>query len=235
MSTPNPTSTDWIPLWDLNGGASDFHYRGAYVGGTPYSNGDVVIGSDGIAYLCVADGVTAAPIAWTGIYGPTGPPGPQGPQGPKGDIGATGPGLPTVQNGKWLNGLGGVAVWASLAIGDIPQLPATKTDGLVTADTAWVAITTYVNSWRDYGSGFPGGRFRKLASGLIVLSGLLSGGTSGTIAFTLPVGYRPDLYRHCHGLSNDGIGTVRINANGECQLNFPSGGWFSLDGVCFYP
>lgn len=51
MSTPNPATSPWVPLWDLNGGVN-LNYRGAYVAATQYIDGDIVI-LNGIAYMCV--------------------------------------------------------------------------------------------------------------------------------------------------------------------------------------
>jgi len=55
-----------------------------------YNDGDIVIGSDGIAYMCVVNGTKTPPEPWpgTGISTVVGPPGPQGPPGPPGTSGA---------------------------------------------------------------------------------------------------------------------------------------------------
>lgn len=78
MSTPAPATTNWVPLWNLNG-AVDLRYNGAYVPGNSYADGDIVV-RDGITYLCVRP-TTAAPAVWpmapgTSAYGtslPTSP------------------------------------------------------------------------------------------------------------------------------------------------------------------
>jgi hypothetical protein len=108
--------TTWISA-SGGGGSTDLRYNGAYTAGS-YTDGDIVIGSDGIAYIAVKP-TTTAPVPWTGIAGPTGPPGPQGAQGPTGATGPAGPGIPTVQNNKWLRGSGGAAVWSNIAAADI--------------------------------------------------------------------------------------------------------------------
>jgi len=60
MSTPNPGTTNWVPLWDLNGGI-DLRYLGDWVSGS-YRDGDVTI-YQGTAYVCVRP-TTAAPTPW---------------------------------------------------------------------------------------------------------------------------------------------------------------------------
>lgn len=73
MSTPNPATTPWVPLWNLNG-AAGMNYRGAYAGATQYTDGDIVV-SNGIAYMCVRP-TQNPPALWpmapgTSAYGTT--------------------------------------------------------------------------------------------------------------------------------------------------------------------
>lgn len=70
----------------------DLEYLGNFVAGPLYSDGDVVVGPDNIAYLCVKP-TNDPPVTWpgVGIATITGPPGPAGPQGVPGPTGPTGP------------------------------------------------------------------------------------------------------------------------------------------------
>ena len=96
----------------------------------------------------------------------------------------------------------------------------------------------FQNGWLQY-PGFSTCRFRKLSSGLVVLAGLFNNsdytGKNGTVAFTLPVGYRPDLYRHMGAAATDQFAVARVAADGTVQFNYSAAGWFSLDNVSFYP
>jgi len=60
MSTPAPATTEWVPLWDLNGGVN-LDYKGAWAAGT-YKDGEIVV-HNGIAYLCVRQ-TTKTPTPW---------------------------------------------------------------------------------------------------------------------------------------------------------------------------
>ena len=60
MSVPNPSTTDWVALWDLNGGVK-LDYKGSWAAGS-YVDGDVVV-HQGITYMCVRP-TSAAPVPW---------------------------------------------------------------------------------------------------------------------------------------------------------------------------
>ena len=76
----------------------DLEYLGNFTHGPTYSDGDVVVAADGIAYLCVRP-TNTEPAMWPGVGmatavgppGPVGPIGPQGIQGPPGANGVQGP------------------------------------------------------------------------------------------------------------------------------------------------
>jgi hypothetical protein len=76
-------------------------------------------------------------------------------------------------------------------------------------------------------------RFRKDPLGRVQLDGQLSGGTSGTLAFTLPSGYAPDASGFYDCLLGGGGATyVNINAFGQVIPYFGAvGGW--LSGLCW--
>lgn len=79
----------------LTAGGMDLDYLGAYApvsSARPvYNDGDIVIASDGIAYMCVVDGTVTPPEPWPGIGISTvvGPPGPPGPPGTSAAVDAT--------------------------------------------------------------------------------------------------------------------------------------------------
>ena len=76
-------------------GGGNLDYLGGYIPAT-YNDGDIVVASDGVAYMCVKNGVTTPPEPWPGmgistVVGPPGPPGPAGAQGIQGNPGPMGP------------------------------------------------------------------------------------------------------------------------------------------------
>ena len=102
----------------------------------------------------------------------------------------------------------------------------------VAPDTSWRTLA-YVNSWADYGAPFGPAGYRKLSSGLVVLKGLVQGGTAAGIA-TLPAGYRP---------GHQGLFSMQTSPNVVCRIDIQtdgailnyggSPGWISLNGITF--
>lgn len=77
---------------------------------------------------------------------------------------------------------------------DTPESVPTKAyvDARVPAgDSAWTTATL-INGWVSLYPPTPV-RFRKTSTKLVVIQGHLKSGTSGSVAFVLPAGYRPDV------------------------------------------
>ncbi len=90
------------------------------------------------------------------------------------------------------------------------------------------------NGWTNYGSGYSTAGFTKTSSGLIVLKGLVKGG-SGVI-LNLPVGYRPtDRLIFLTSTNPNAAGRVDIETNGNVSMQVGSNGWFALDNIRFMP
>lgn len=101
---------------------------------------------------------------------------------------------------------------------------------------AWIA-PTLLNSWvnfattYNYATGYFVDNF-----GFVHIEGRLSGGTSGTVAFTLPVGYRPTKdFLVVIATNTNAFGTAFIKATGDVVLYFASGTWCDLGQIIFRP
>jgi hypothetical protein len=104
-----------------------------------------------------------------------------------------------------------------------------------TVDTGWIEVTSFTNSWVNYGAGFPTAAYHKIGD-LVYLKGLLKNGTVSAAAFTLPAGFRPTTTRHFITMMSAGAGGLRVNASGNVIFGDPSGGgngYCSLDGIYF--
>lgn len=100
---------------------------------------------------------------------------------------------------------------------------------------AWIEVTTFLNSWVNYGAGYPTAAYRKIGD-IVYLKGLLKLGTVSVAAFTLPVEYRPSTNRHFITMMTAAAGGLRINTDGSVTFGDPGGGgngYCSLDGIHF--
>lgn len=103
------------------------------------------------------------------------------------------------------------------------------------SSVTFTEVTSFQNSWVNFGSGYATAAYAKDANGFVYLRGLIKSGTNAYTCFNLPVGYRPSATIFCVGNSNASFGNVNITSAGEVQ---PSGTgsatWFSLTGIVFH-
>jgi len=93
----------------------------------------------------------------------------------------------------------------------------------------------FENSWVNFDTDRPA-RFYKDPLGIVHLSGLIKTGSIGTVAFTLPEGYRPDHdsgNAHIATASNSLYGELVINTDGSVKPSVGSNAWFSLFNISF--
>jgi hypothetical protein len=106
----------------------------------------------------------------------------------------------------------------------------------VPAAVSWTAAT-YLNSWVSYSVGTHYvAEYYKDEYGWVNIRGTVKDGASGSVVFTLPVGFRPTMELGAFALASGGGGQVRISANGDVTL-INLGGVVStfavLDGLRF--
>ena len=164
-------------------------------------------------------GPTGAASTVIGPTGPTGQIGPTGPSvtGPTGastdevTISTTQPSSQSVElwvdpNGTW------AAEFATKAYVDGP---------------GWTA-PALLNSWANYGAPFDPTGYQKVGR-VVYLRGLVSGGASGSVIFTLPAGYRPGSQLILPAITNPNtIGRMDVFTNGNVQCNVGSTAFFSV-------
>ncbi len=101
-------------------------------------------------------------------------------------------------------------------------------------DESW-QIPTLQNGWINYEAGYITARYRKLSSGLVVLSGLVKSGATGVPIFNLPSGYRPTANLIFPAVTSpNAIGRVDVVPSGDVLGRSVDPGWVSLDGIRFY-
>jgi len=68
-TSPDPASTNWVPMWNLNGGVNVV-YDGDWASGRTYQPGEIVV-LGGVTYMCVRQ-TTNRPTSWaTAVTMPT--------------------------------------------------------------------------------------------------------------------------------------------------------------------
>ena len=97
---------------------------------------------------------------------------------------------------------------------------------------------TFQNSWANTGTS--PASFFKDKMGLVYLRGNIDSGISGSVAFTLPVGYRPEystlqiVYNNNGGPGPGGAAVyVNVNQAGDVVPSFSAGTDMWLDGITF--
>lgn len=106
---------------------------------------------------------------------------------------------------------------------------------IVRGDNVWESLSL-LNSWVNFGSGFSTAQFIKHPGGLVEVKGFIKDGTAttGTVLATLPVGFRPAEGRVFGTISNNLIGRVDVQADGDITIEVGTNTSFSLDPIIFW-
>lgn len=91
----------------------------------------------------------------------------------------------------------------------------------------------FEGTWVNFAGGLATAAFYKDVLGIVHVKGSIKTGTVNTTAFTLPLGYRPELPRLYAVDSNSALGVVRVNDTGTVVPAVGSNLLFSLDGISF--
>lgn len=91
------------------------------------------------------------------------------------------------------------------------------------------------NGWVQFGDNYNTPQFTKLSNGVIMLRGTISSGTavSGTVMFSLPVGFRPDRICRHSSIANGVHALVDILPNGDVVIQIGTNTYISLDGLSY--
>lgn len=87
--------------------------------------------------------------------------------------------------------------------------------------------------WTDYAQGFTTAAYTKTKAGVVMLKGLVRGGT-GDIG-TLPPDYAPEKVIMFPTSTNQAAGRLDIRADGTVDAEVGNTAWFSLDGTAYMP
>jgi hypothetical protein len=98
----------------------------------------------------------------------------------------------------------------------------------------WTDVSSFSNSWVNFGSIYQDARYRKLPDGTVHIQGLIKNGSIGSSysAFTLPVGYRPAAALVIPTITNTGVGYFEVRSDGKVATVSGGNGYFSIS-CCF--
>jgi hypothetical protein len=92
----------------------------------------------------------------------------------------------------------------------------------------------FANAWTHYGSPYSNAGYIKRPDGWVEMTGVIKSGTVGSVAFTLPPGFRPTSLKSLLTLSNGTTGRVDIATDGTVTPLAPSSNLsVVLDGLHF--
>lgn len=103
----------------------------------------------------------------------------------------------------------------------------------VLSPTSPTPVTTFLNSWVNYGSGYPVAAYIKRPDGLVWMQGLVKSGTVGSSIFTLPSGIRPSKRSLAVAPSNAAFARIDVVSDGSVITTGGSNAWYSLDARVF--
>lgn len=101
-------------------------------------------------------------------------------------------------------------------------------------ETEW-ANMVLENDWENYGGSFDVASYKKIGN-LVILRGLVKGGTTKTTIFTMPTGFRPSAAKIIPATSSSGNTVeLRVEKSGDVHVNSGTlSSWVSLDSVIYY-
>lgn len=90
----------------------------------------------------------------------------------------------------------------------------------------------FENSWANYGSGYSTAGFMKDPHGMVKLRGVVQSGSSGTVVFTLPAGYRPGATCIFAAVNVNGGGSSTVSVNTSGQVTVTASGASPRPAMC---
>ena len=114
-------------------------------------------------------------------------------------------------------GGGPIAISDDLAItGDLSITGDATITGTMDSEDYWHIVGAagepgFNNGWANYGAPYPLLQFKKTATGLLIITGLIRWGDTAP-AFYLPTSHTPNSTYHIATATSEGFGVVRINS-----------------------
>lgn len=111
------------------------------------------------------------------------------------------------------------------------QLGTLRNQNLALPD--WVNAPTLQGAWVNFGGAEDNAAFWRDSSGNAQLRGVIMSGAIPSLAFTLPVGFRPGGTRRFPLVSNGAFGYITVAANGQVTVSAGNNTYVDLAAVQF--
>lgn len=102
----------------------------------------------------------------------------------------------------------------------------------LTTPTPYWQNAQLVSPWIDYNNTMVPAGYCKDNRGIVRLRGMVKGGASNTLAFTLPEGYRPPKTVIVSSVGGSSAASVQVDPNGQVYVKGDTTG-ITLEGVTF--
>lgn len=102
----------------------------------------------------------------------------------------------------------------------------------------WLSVTTFLNSWVNFGGVYRPAQYTKDPMGFVHVRGIVKSGSVGTFIFQLPVGFRPLRYTEAFASMASTGGTanlcrLEVDLNGNVYHAFGGVDYVLLNPITF--
>lgn len=102
------------------------------------------------------------------------------------------------------------------------------------AAAPWTNVASFLNGWVADSATYNAPAYKRATGSRILLRGRATTGTVDASMFLLPVGSRPLKALHFATISNNALGQIVVQADGNVVATSPSSNvWVSLEGISF--
>lgn len=98
--------------------------------------------------------------------------------------------------------------------------------------TSW-QNASFLNGWRNYNSSIRDTARYIRRNNVVLLRGLVTGGSGGSYIFRLPLGYRPNVTQLMATVSAHAGATLYVQDDGYIRTNDAVSSWVSLHASCY--
>lgn len=116
---------------------------------------------------------------------------------------------------------------SGLSVGDLNKVQIVEID--IPVPNPWIDVTSFSNSWVNYGGSSPTAAYMKHPDGTVEMKGVIKSGTIGLAAFALPVPFRPGYDRMMATCADSGNAALLVLTTGAVIPFVGSTTWYYIN------